>query len=84
MKPLLGMTVVINRVFCIKSHANTDTICTIKEVKTMVGFNFMNLILFPFFMLIPLAVMYFIIKLAVKNAVREVVEEKSLDRKIVE
>ncbi len=50
----------------------------------MVGFNFMNLILFPFFMLIPLAVMYFIIKLAVKNAVREVVEEKSLDRKIVE
>lgn len=48
----------------------------------MSGFNMINLVLILFIMAIPLAVLYFIIKLAVKNALKEVKEEQSLVRKL--
>lgn len=50
----------------------------------MAGFNVINLFLILLIMAIPLAVLYFIIKLAVKNALKEVKEEQSLVRKLPE
>ena len=50
----------------------------------MSGFNVINLFLILLLMAIPLAVLYFIIKLAVKNALKEVKEEQALMRKLPE
>ena len=50
----------------------------------MSGFNVINLVFIIFLMAIPLAVLYFIIKLAVKNALKEVKEEQALMRKLPE
>jgi len=44
----------------------------------MEKFVFMNLILIPVFAAIPLLILYFIIKLAVKNAIRELRRENTL------
>ena len=50
----------------------------------MSGFNVINLFLILLIMAIPLTVLYFIIKLAVKNALKEVKEEQALMRKLPE
>jgi len=39
---------------------------------------FLNLILIPIFALIPVIILYFIIKFAVKNAIRELRKENTL------
>lgn len=44
----------------------------------MEKFIFMYLILIPVFTAIPLLILYFIIKLAVKNAIRELRRENTL------
>lgn len=44
----------------------------------MERFIFMYLILIPVFAAIPLLILYFIIKMAVKNAIRELKREKFL------
>lgn len=44
----------------------------------MVAFNILNIFLFSIFLAIPAVILYFIIKLAVKNAIRELKEDKAL------
>jgi hypothetical protein len=39
------------------------------------AFNFLALILIPLYIAIPAIILYFVIKLAVKNALRELKEE---------
>ncbi len=44
----------------------------------MTGVNLINLILLPIFMAIPAVILYFIIKIAIKNAIKELKEENIL------
>lgn len=44
----------------------------------MMMFNFFNLILIPLFIAVPALILYYIIKLAVKNAISELKDEKRL------
>ncbi|HZJ76592.1 MAG TPA: hypothetical protein VFC70_02675 [Oscillospiraceae bacterium] len=44
----------------------------------MVGFQFINMILFPILLAIPAIILYFVIKLAVKNAIKELKAEDIL------
>lgn len=44
----------------------------------MAKLTFLNLFLLPIFLVIPALVLYFIIKLAVKNAIKELKNEKIL------
>jgi len=43
----------------------------------MSRFNFLSIILLPVLFVIPAVILYFIIKLAVKNAIKESREEKT-------
>lgn len=49
-----------------------------KEERFMVGFQFINMILFPILLAIPAIILYFVIKLAVKNAIKELKAEDIL------
>lgn len=42
----------------------------------MSGFHALNIIVLPFFMAVPAIILYFIIKLAVKNALKEFYQDK--------
>ncbi|SET64120.1 hypothetical protein SAMN05660297_03013 [Natronincola peptidivorans] len=44
----------------------------------MSAFNIVNLFILPVFLAIPAFILYFIIKLAVKNAIKELKEDKTL------
>ena len=44
----------------------------------MAAFNILNIFLLPLFLTIPAVILYFIIKLAVKNAIRELKQDKTL------
>ena len=44
----------------------------------MMAFSFINIILYPIFLAIPAVILYFIIKLAVKNAIKESKIDKTL------
>ena len=44
----------------------------------MAAFNILNIFLLPIFLAIPAVILYFIIKLAVKNAIKELKEDKTL------
>lgn len=44
----------------------------------MIGFRVINILLFPIFLAIPGFIIYFIIKLAVKNAIKELKDEDIL------
>jgi hypothetical protein len=44
----------------------------------MMNLGVAELILMPFFSLLPIVVLYFVIKMAVKNAIRELKEEGRL------
>lgn len=44
----------------------------------MEAFNILNIFLLPIFLAIPAVILYFIIKLAVKNAIKESKEDKTL------
>lgn len=43
----------------------------------MMGLNILNILLLPIFFAIPAVILYFIIKLAVKNAIKELKEDKT-------
>lgn len=43
----------------------------------MSSFNIVNIFILPIFLAIPAAILYFIIKLAVKNAIKELKEDKT-------
>ena len=47
-----------------------------KRSETMGGFNMLNMIILPFILAVPAVILYFIIKLAVKNALKEFYAEK--------
>jgi phage shock protein PspC (stress-responsive transcriptional regulator) len=40
--------------------------------------SFLRIVLFPIFLAVPGVILYFIIKLAVKNAIKELKEDKTL------
>lgn len=44
----------------------------------MMGFNILGMILIPLYFAIPAIILYFVVKLAVKNAIRELKEDKTL------
>ncbi|AKL95718.1 hypothetical protein CACET_c22720 [Clostridium aceticum] len=44
----------------------------------MAAFNIINIFLLPIVFIIPAVILYFIIKLAVKNAIKELKEDKTL------
>lgn len=44
----------------------------------MINFNIINLILLPIIMAIPALILYFIIKIAIRNAIKELKKENIL------